>query len=127
MAEQVLEREQTGVPTTACPYCSRSYAHIDQEGQPLDVPQTCKRCGSPMDRSKSRDFANQQATKEHDPQLRAMGKTIRNRMIAGPAGNVVVKRPEANDPDDGDDIGSEGQSDAEIMAGLQAEANGQSS
>jgi len=47
-----------------CPYCSKSYPMVNVEnGETLECPDTCRRCGSPMDVEKSIVFANAMAEK----------------------------------------------------------------
>ena len=50
-----------------CPYCSRTYDEYDYDkGEKVEVPTTCRRCGSPMEPGeKALEFANAKAQEEH--------------------------------------------------------------
>lgn len=61
--------EHNGVDHALCPNCSRYYAVEEnvryedgaRRSDPLEVPSTCRRCGSPMDTEKARAYADKQA------------------------------------------------------------------
>ena len=65
--------EQNGIDHVGCPNCSKMYPIEDFKGyqeisgimqrvsEPLDIPGTCKRCGSPMDEANALAFANAEA------------------------------------------------------------------
>ena len=44
-----------------CPYCSRMYPTMDEEAHPLECPQNCRRCGSPMDVAKGKVYEDTKA------------------------------------------------------------------
>ena len=47
-----------------CPYCTKVYPTTDTDDNPVDMPATCKRCGSPMDKAESQAFADAKAIDE---------------------------------------------------------------
>ena len=53
-----------------CPYCSRMYPTLDEEGRKLECPNTCRRCGSPMDIEKSKSYQGEKASQTSDATTR---------------------------------------------------------
>ena len=45
----VLYTERNGQDEAVCPYCSLYYPLKDEKEIALEIPDTCRRCGSPMD------------------------------------------------------------------------------
>ena len=76
MATALREKEANGVRHVCCPNCSKMYA-AEEKGQSVETPSKCKRCGSPMDPDKARDFAEKQAAATHQPLLTQMGERMR--------------------------------------------------
>ena len=70
MDYKVRVDEHNGILHAFCPYCSKMYQAeeitgvreingvLTVERNPLDIPNTCKRCGCPMDSDKAVAFAN---------------------------------------------------------------------
>jgi len=54
----------------ACPYCSKQYVTIDEDGERQDYPSLCKRCGGPMNYDDLNQFADAEAMRESMPALR---------------------------------------------------------
>lgn len=81
----VIEEPGTGLPVSQCPYCSRGYPHSNGEGERIDVPNPCRRCGAPMDYEavhKPGGYADKQA----EAASKAPPRQRRNRMVREPAG-----------------------------------------
>jgi len=60
---------------SVCPHCSKVYAHYDiEKDEALEAPDTCKRCGSPMDMKEEVAFGNKRAIAEQQnwPHRRAV-------------------------------------------------------
>ena len=69
--------ERTGQDVAKCPYCSLYYPLVDEKEIVLNLPDTCRRCGSPMDYTKAIAYANQQAQIASDPKLHLLGQKMR--------------------------------------------------
>lgn len=51
-----------------CPYCSKVYPeHDNEKDEPLQTPDKCRRCSSPMDIKASKVFADEQAEAQQQP------------------------------------------------------------
>ena len=50
-----------------CPYCSRTYPTMDEEGRAMECPSICRRCNSPMDIAKAQAFQDAEALKADAP------------------------------------------------------------
>ena len=50
-----------------CPYCSRMYPTQDEEARNLECPNVCRRCGSPMDVAKAKEFEDSKAVEVAGP------------------------------------------------------------
>lgn len=73
MDYKVRTDEHNGILHAYCPYCSKMHQAeeitgvreingvISVDREPMDIPNTCKRCGCPMDNKKSLAFANAMA------------------------------------------------------------------
>ena len=60
-----------------CPNCSRMYPTKDDQDREVGHPPKCTRCGCPMVAGKQSDaWMNEQAEKNHDPRIAAMGRPI---------------------------------------------------
>lgn len=68
--------ESTGL-ATICGYCSLAYPHENDDGQKMDLPTDCKRCGCPLNASKVRAYADEQAQIQADPALSALDSEIK--------------------------------------------------
>jgi hypothetical protein len=73
----VLYTERNGQDIAVCPYCSLYYPLMDEKEIALEIPSVCRRCGGPMDYTKSKVFADQQAALASDPNLRNLGRRMR--------------------------------------------------
>lgn len=61
--------EHSTAMATLCGNCTKAYPHENEEGEKLDIPRKCKRCGAPMQASKVLEFADGQAKIARDPAL----------------------------------------------------------
>ena len=57
----LLEVENNLSMVVYCPHCSKPYEVVDAEGERMDYPPLCKRCGSPMDYEEAHQFGEAQA------------------------------------------------------------------
>lgn len=73
----VLYTERNGQDVAVCPYCSLYYPLKDEKEIALEIPDTCRRCGSPMDYNKSKVFADREAALASDQNLRNLGRRMR--------------------------------------------------
>ena len=69
--------ERNGQDVGKCPYCSLYYPLVDEKEIVLNLPDTCRRCGSPMDYTKAIEYADRQAAIAADPKLHLLGKRMR--------------------------------------------------
>lgn len=69
--------ERNGQDVAKCPYCSLYYPLMDEKEIPLEVPDVCRRCGSPMDYAKAKAFSDEQAAIASDPRLHELGQRMR--------------------------------------------------
>lgn len=79
MAAELATKEVNGTMHVMCPYCSKNYALEDDKGVKTDLPSACRRCGSPMDASKAKAFADKRAEIENNPAVTELGERFRGR------------------------------------------------
>jgi len=68
-----------------CPNCSKMYRLADDQGKPETLPESCKRCGCPMNVRSAEEWMNTKAETEHDPALAALGSRTRELGNIAPA------------------------------------------
>ena len=66
-----------------CPNCSKMYRLADDQGKAETLPESCKRCGCPMNLRSAEEWMNNLAETEHDPALASLGN--RTRELANPS------------------------------------------
>ena len=80
MARNLQTKEGSdGRTYSKCPNCSKLYGWRSDDGKVVedDIPNTCKRCGAPMDFEKAKAFADEQAREQHVPILAEIGNRLR--------------------------------------------------
>ena len=87
-------KEINNLPYYCCPTCSKNYPAVNEKKTmpnpakqsnsnapdiyaPLNPPDECERCGSPMDAARALAFGHALATKEHQPNLTKLGNAVR--------------------------------------------------
>ena len=67
-----------------CPNCSKMYRLADDQGKSETLPESCKRCGCPMNLRSAEEWMNNLAVAEHDPALASLGNRSRELVTPNP-------------------------------------------